>query len=582
VSDKSDSTANMPSKRHTPRPVVRDAKIPVKDATRACTPVTNYRRQHSGYGPAGDVSDELNISDNLSTLYERRKEAAKTLLEQISLSKDRHMGLKNYLANLRNQLQQALSIGVAELQNKRNALVAELDNYLEEALNQLYMSQKEKERVLKDRDQEVDCYLKEINTSAKTLQLKIKAEPKAKFVQNYSHTVSEAEEALEIWAPEPEFTSDWATLNMPAFPYTIAGTRSATQSLIKVNGLSLDIKEKFGEHRLLPDISESLEKKTVALSPIKPAIEPKVKDAGTNPQTTKASKNASISRESEIDNPSVRYDDEDRKDVIILELMKSYRELETLYQWARKGLPLPKHVRPLSFRRLKERVEEEVRLTTDEIKEEPPIRDRDLSSLTCTDDLIKQNKELASRIERLEKTIELDSRRVQIFSNRSSQDRTPIRGISPQTYTIEHSRPSSYRTGLELQIPVEGDQTVVSSRASHDRISISTLMSDKPERDTDVYDSPESYRVYIPQGYPPYSCYYIIRINPAVTTDELLNSITRRMQLEDKEKYILTFQVSRDAAQKPFYSTERPAEVLKHYSAQGSQAWPRVYLKTIV
>jgi hypothetical protein len=53
------------------------------------------------------------------------------------------------------------------------------------------------------------------------------------------------------------------------------------------------------------------------------------------------------------------------------------------------------------------------------------------------------------------------------------------------------------------------------------------------------------------------------------------------MQLEEIERYILTFQISRDALQKPFYSTERPAEVLKHYQTHSNAAWPRVYLKLI-
>jgi hypothetical protein len=380
------------------------------------------------------------------------------------LTYDRHLGLKNYLGSLKSQLQQSLKIGVAELQNKRNALVAELDNHLEEAVNQLYMAQKEKERVLKDKDQEVDCYLKEISNASKTLQLKIKAEPKAKFVQNYSQTVAEAEETLEVWAPEPDLNSEWATLNCPTFAFSIVGCRSAMQSMTRANCLSLDAKEKFHEQRLLPDMSESLVRKTVALSPIKPNIELRIKDA--EPKQAESVKGEGDSGE------------EDHKDVIILELMKSYRELETLYQWARKGVPLPKGTRPLSFRKLKEKVEQQVQLPHDEAKEEPVMHRN--HSIVGAGELVKQNKELASRIERLERTIELDNRRVQISSNRSSQDRTPVRGISPQTYTFEHSSAASYRPGLDMQ--GEGEITGVSSRASHERVSISTLMSDKPER----------------------------------------------------------------------------------------------------
>jgi hypothetical protein len=78
VSDKSDSTANMPSKRHTPRPVQRDLKVPVKDATRACTPATGYQRPQRTLSEQTSVSDDLSISDSLSALYDRRKEAANT------------------------------------------------------------------------------------------------------------------------------------------------------------------------------------------------------------------------------------------------------------------------------------------------------------------------------------------------------------------------------------------------------------------------------------------------------------------------------------------------------------------------
>lgn len=493
------------------------------------------------------------------------------------------MSLKHYIANLKGQLQQSLSIGVAELQNKRNALVAELDNHLEEALNQLYIAQKEKERVLKDKDQEVDCYLKEINSASKTLQLKLKAEPKAKFVQNYTQTVAEAEEALDIWAPEPELNSDWASLQLPSFTYSIVGNRSIAHSISKTtsNGMSLELKEKFIDQRTLPDINETFDKKTVALSPIKSAP----KDAATNPPSLKSDRSSCVELESRPETPSVRSDD-DRKDVIILELMKSYRELETLYQWTKKGVPIPKHMQPMTFRRLKAKVTEDGRLPLEGFKSELPTRDRDNSTATSADGLLKQNIELASRVERLEKTIE-HNKRTQTFSSRTSIERSPIRGISPQTCTIEHSRPNSYRSNLER--PFSGDDHTISSRGSYDRISISTLMSDKveaPPRESESYDSQETYRVYIPQGYPPYSCYYSIRINPVssrqtVTTDELLNSLMRRMQLEDREKYILAFQVSRDASQKPFYSTERPADVLKQYQTKGN-AWPRVYLKTIV
>lgn len=302
------------------------------------------------------------------------------------------------MGNIKSQLQQSLSIGVAELQNKRNALVAELDSHVEEALNQLYMAQKEKERVLKDKDQEIDCYLKEINCAGNTLQLKIKAEPKAKFVQNYSMIVSEAEEAMDIWAPEPDFNSDWAALQLPSFPFTIAGSRSATQSMLKGNFMSMDVKERFNEHRLLPDISETLEKKTVALSPIKPTLDLKFKESGTNPSTSKTSRSG-LSRNAASEATSARHDREKRKII----------------------------------RQLKQQISEDFRLPLEETKEELPSKVRDLNSIVSAEVLINQNKELTSRIEKLEKTIERDSRRIQIFSNRSSIERSLIRRIFPQT-----------------------------------------------------------------------------------------------------------------------------------------------------
>jgi hypothetical protein len=371
--------------------------------------------------------------------------------------------MKHYVASLKSRLQQSLSIGVAELKNKRTALVAELDSHLEQALNRLYMAHKDKERVLKDKDQEIDSFLEAIDRAGKTLQLKIKAEPKGRFVQNYAQTISEAEESLGIRASDIDLSSDWATLPIPVFAYSLVEGASAS----KTNCLSVDAKDP--QARLIFDINES-QSANLPLSPIKPRLEQQAKDAGTCTDLS-IPLEASFAKELE---PRLQPEDESHKDVVILELMKSYRELEKCFQMARKGLPLPKTSCPVSFKRLKARVEEQTRVAPEASIAEP----RGSQGSSANDQLLRQNKDLLLRLERLERTVELDSRKLSSFNSFSSQDPPSTREVSPLTYTVVSSRPSSSKPIMETP----DDTTAVVSRASRERICISSLTSDKPER----------------------------------------------------------------------------------------------------
>ena len=113
--------------------------------------------------------------------------------------------------------------------------------------------------------------------------------------------------------------------------------------------------------------------------------------------------------------------------------------------------------------------------------------------------LLKQNLAMAERISRLEKK----------FSQRS---RPPLKPPS------ETSTTTSYSEFLE---------------ATSD-VVISTLYSE----DNTPPPCPSAFKVYVPQGYPAFSCFYYVSSVPHATFSQVLDSLTEHMKLE-KNKYAL-------------------------------------------
>lgn len=178
-------------------------------------------------------SDDLVCGTPLNHLYDRKVATAKALLEQLEVSYERHQGLKNYLTTQKEQLRENAQLACAELQSKRNALVAQIDAYLHEATKAVQISVKEKERLLSDKDQEVDIVLDELGQRLNLLHLATTAEAKSKFVQEFASRMEEAESALKLWIADCELPADFCDIQTPKFAYALAAKDSHKGPLLE-------------------------------------------------------------------------------------------------------------------------------------------------------------------------------------------------------------------------------------------------------------------------------------------------------------------------------------------------------------
>lgn len=172
-------------------------------------------------------------SDALDSLYARRSETCRDLLEQISISYQRHIGMRNYLMTLQTQLGSSVEISKAELKTRYDSLISQATALYNEALNGLERERKDRERRIKEEDAALNFYIDKILSAYRFLELKLKTENKAKFVQNYNQAVNEAEEALKIWAPEVVLTNEFTHVQVPQFCYTIKPVNSGEQTARK-------------------------------------------------------------------------------------------------------------------------------------------------------------------------------------------------------------------------------------------------------------------------------------------------------------------------------------------------------------
>jgi hypothetical protein len=184
-----------------------------------------------------------NSSEPLNILYSKKLQDSRELLSKIDLSYQRHLSLKKYSGTLHEQLKTSVMIARQELRSHYEGLVGELSHKLEEAMNQLEVSARAKESLFKDRDNELDCYLRTISEARQVLELKMRAEPKGKFVQNFMQTKREAEEAMEIWASDFSYDGESCKVKAPEFSYVIRST-AKDQSLetAKPKMVELDLK----------------------------------------------------------------------------------------------------------------------------------------------------------------------------------------------------------------------------------------------------------------------------------------------------------------------------------------------------
>lgn len=117
---------------------------------------------------------------------------------------------------------------------------------------------------------------------------------------------------------------------------------------------------------------------------------------------------------------------------------------------------------------------------------------------------------------------------------------------------IGNSRNSSYKTMDRPHVDIEERvqklekaafrpprakkllESVLDLGRSESPISISTLYSDS----SDISCSENQLKVYIPQGYPSYTCFYLIRVASEVTLSQVLEKLTLHMGLP-QEKFCL-------------------------------------------
>ena len=101
-------------------------------------------------------------------------------------------------------------------------------------------------------------------------------------------------------------------------------------------------------------------------------------------------------------------------------------------------------------------------------------------------------------------------------------------------YTIIQKSKKNFDSKNESQKFKHNHSHVCSSKKHKSHISISTLYS----TNSDVQDCKNRLKVYIPQGYPPYACFYLIRIASDITIAQVLEKLTLHMGYATK-KYCL-------------------------------------------
>lgn len=288
-------------------------------------------------------------SEPLNHLYSKKLADGKELLDKLSLSYQRHVGMKKYCSTMHEQLKTSVLIAKQELQSRYDSLVAELSHKLEEAMRQLEVNSKGKEGVLKDRDHELDCYIQTILEAHQVLELKMRAEPKGKFVQNFMQTKKEAEEALEIWARDFPFDGDICKLKCPEFNYALQSKSvcvldepkddkpETKRKVIQLDLKALDRRRKEILERSRPFMSiPDPEQSSRASTPTCTSRHPVKASENELPRRKHASSHRRSSRGDTLKprltvTPTQDRFETYRKDAIILDLVHKYKDLETKY-----------------------------------------------------------------------------------------------------------------------------------------------------------------------------------------------------------------------------------------------------------
>ncbi|CAG9330063.1 unnamed protein product [Blepharisma stoltei] len=208
---------NHEKNNYLPKPFNIPQNFKVDDGTRASSPISYTRLSPSPLIPSKQAQAFDSFDEESNSTYNRKVDSIKSQLEQLYLVRDRHIGIKLYINSIKEQLQNNLKLGVAELQSKRNAYVAQIDEQYDLSFNQLCINHKEKELKIKIKDQELECVLCQIKNTISTIELKLRAEPKQRFMDHFDKIYRESEETLKVWAPECDLSPEWTHLDTPSF-----------------------------------------------------------------------------------------------------------------------------------------------------------------------------------------------------------------------------------------------------------------------------------------------------------------------------------------------------------------------------
>ena len=275
-------------------------------------------------------------SEVLSGLYTQRTEACNLLLSQLQASLRRHYGLLTYVESTKVHLTQNVNIARADLESRYHAAMAKLADQYEDSCTQLELAAGERESMLRDKEAELKQCVRHLEQAKTQLELRLRAESKAAFVQLYGDHLAEAKSALMQWTAEIDFGD---LLTLPDVENY--GENATTQTEEKS---SIDLLQS----KLVAEFQQLEAKRKALLERSRPFLESSSSPSPSPARTTKRKKphyHAERTTDTEkmpIDVPPTQdrlhiY----RKDAIILDLVKRYKELESLYEWAKHGTASP-------------------------------------------------------------------------------------------------------------------------------------------------------------------------------------------------------------------------------------------------
>lgn len=214
-SERSDSTANLPSSFYTSQRPTRPESYALNSSEdrslinlRAHNTVSQDQAKHNVPKTAKFSIEDLSFC--------KKPDSLSVLLNQLYLKIERQKSLKSYCESVNQQIQESLKINIADLQSKRNSLVAKLDLYLEESINIAKQIEAKKQAELFKNQSELDLYIQEIDTVIEKLKNR-----EDKDEKTINHIVKEAKTYLKEKFDEKFINKNWIWDKPVDFNYDI-------------------------------------------------------------------------------------------------------------------------------------------------------------------------------------------------------------------------------------------------------------------------------------------------------------------------------------------------------------------------